>query len=97
MNVKTLCLSILHNREATGYQIRNLSIKGKYGYFSEAGYKAIYQALLDLEKAGHASSHSEKSDGKPRKKSTLLQMQVMVNYNGHYPRNFFTMLFGVNF
>lgn len=68
MNVKTLCLAILHNHEATGYQIRNLSINGKYGYFIEAGYNAIYHALADLEQDGFADCRMERSDGKPAKK-----------------------------
>lgn len=68
MNVRTLCLAILHDREATGYQIRQLSTAGDYGYFVEASFGAIYPALAKLEQQGFVSCRSETTQGKPAKK-----------------------------
>ena len=49
MNVRTICLAILYDAEATGYEIRKLSVEGEYSYFIDASYGAIYPALAKLE------------------------------------------------
>ena len=49
MNVRTICLSILYDGEATGYEIRKLSVEGEYSYFVDASYGSIYPALAKLE------------------------------------------------
>ena len=46
MNVKTLCLSILYEGEATGYEIRRLCVEGECSYFIEASFGSIYPCLL---------------------------------------------------
>jgi DNA-binding PadR family transcriptional regulator len=68
MNVKTLCLAILHDGEATGYEIRKLSTEGEYGYFVEASFGSIYPALAKLEGEGFVTSRVMTQDGKPAKK-----------------------------
>lgn len=68
MNVQTLCLAILHDLEATGYEIRNMCTDGEYGYFVNASFGSIYPALAKLEQAGHVSCRVEVQDGKPSKK-----------------------------
>lgn len=68
MNVRTLCLSILHDGDATGYEIRRLSVEGEYSYFVEASFGSIYPALARLESEGLVSSRLEQQDGKPTKK-----------------------------
>lgn len=68
MNVRTLCLSILHDGDATGYEIRRLSVEGECSYFVEASFGSIYPALARLESEGLVSSRLEQQDGKPTKK-----------------------------
>lgn len=68
MNVQTLCLAILHESEATGYEIRKMSTEGEFGYFVEASFGSIYPALAKLEKAGFVSFRVETQAGRPSKK-----------------------------
>jgi DNA-binding PadR family transcriptional regulator len=68
MNVRTLCLAILYEQEATGYEIRKLSVEGDYSYFVDASYGSIYPALAKLEAEGLVTSRVELQDGKPAKK-----------------------------
>ena len=68
MNVKTLCLSILYEGEATGYEIRRLCVEGECSYFIEASFGSIYPALAKLEDERLVTSRIEQQDGKPAKK-----------------------------
>ena len=68
MNVRTLCLSILSEGEATGYEIRRLSVEGECSYFLEASFGSIYPALAKLEAEGLVESRVEQQDGRPAKK-----------------------------
>jgi PadR family transcriptional regulator AphA len=68
MNVRTICLAILYDGEATGYEIRKLSVEGEYSYFIDASYGSIYPALAKLEQDGLVTSRVELQDGKPAKK-----------------------------
>jgi DNA-binding PadR family transcriptional regulator len=68
MNVRTLCLSILYEGEATGYEIRRLCVEGECSYFIEASFGSIYPALAKLEDDGLVVSRTEQQDGKPAKK-----------------------------
>ena len=68
MNVRTLCLSILFDGEATGYEIRRLCVEGECSYFIEASFGSIYPALAKLEDDGLVTSRTEQQDGKPAKK-----------------------------
>jgi PadR family transcriptional regulator, regulatory protein AphA len=68
MNVKTLCLSILYEGDATGYEIRRLCVEGECAYFVEASFGSIYPALAKLEDEGLVTSRTEQQDGKPAKK-----------------------------
>jgi len=68
MNVRTLCLSILHEGEATGYDIRRLCAEGEFSYFVEASYGSIYPALAKMEDDGLVTSRTEPQDGKPARK-----------------------------
>ncbi len=69
MNVRTLCLSVLYQGEATGYDIRRQCSEGKFSYFVEASYGSIYPALAKLEEDGLVTSRLEQQDGKPARKS----------------------------
>ena len=68
MNVKTLCLAILYDKDVTGYDIRKMSTEGEYAYFIEASFGSIYPALAKLEADGLVSSRIEAQSGKPSKK-----------------------------
>lgn len=68
MNVRTLCLSILYEGDATGYEIRRLCVEGEGSYFVEASFGSIYPALARLEDEGHVISRVEQQNGKPAKK-----------------------------
>lgn len=68
MNVRTICLAILYDGEATGYEIRKLSVEGEYSYFIDASYGSIYPALVKLEAETLVTSRVEIQDGKPAKK-----------------------------
>lgn len=68
MNVKTICLAILYEGEATGYEIRKLSVEGEYSYFIDASFGSIYPALAKLEAETLVTSRVEHQDGKPAKK-----------------------------
>jgi len=68
MNVRTLCLSILFEEDATGYEIRRSSVEGECSYFVEASFGSIYPALAKLEDEGLVTSRVEQQDGKPAKK-----------------------------
>jgi DNA-binding PadR family transcriptional regulator len=68
MNVRTICLAILYEGEATGYEIRKLSVEGEYSYFIDASFGSIYPALAKLEAENLVTSRVEQQDGKPSKK-----------------------------
>jgi PadR family transcriptional regulator, regulatory protein AphA len=68
MNVRTICLAILFEGEATGYEIRKLSVEGDFSYFIDASFGSIYPALAKLEAENLVSSHVEQQEGKPSKK-----------------------------
>jgi PadR family transcriptional regulator, regulatory protein AphA len=68
MNVRTLCLAILYFGEATGYEIKKLSMEGKYSHFVDASFGSIYPALARLEKDGLVTCREETHPGKPPRK-----------------------------
>jgi PadR family transcriptional regulator AphA len=68
MNVRTVCLAILYDGEATGYEIRKLVVEGEYSYFIDASFGSIYPALVKLETDALVTSRVEQQDGKPAKK-----------------------------
>lgn len=68
MNVRTLCLSVLYEGEATGYEIRRMCAEGECSYFVEASYGSIYPALARLEDEGLVVGRTEPQQGKPARK-----------------------------
>jgi PadR family transcriptional regulator AphA len=68
MNVRTICLAILYDGEATGYEIRKLSTEGEYSFFVDASFGAIYPALQKLEADRLVASRVEQQERKPAKK-----------------------------
>lgn len=68
MNVRTLCLSVLYDGEATGYDIRRMASEGEFAYFVEASFGSIYPALAKLEEDGLVTSRTVPQEGKPARK-----------------------------
>lgn len=68
MNIRTICLAILMDDEASGYEIRKLSTEGEYAYFVEASFGAIYPALAKMDAAGLVTSRVEAQKGRPAKR-----------------------------
>lgn len=68
MSIRTLCLAILHGGDATGYEIKKLSVEGTYRYFSEASFGSIYPTLARLEAEGLVTVREELQPGKPARK-----------------------------
>ncbi|MGX1099318.1 helix-turn-helix transcriptional regulator [Amorphus sp. MBR-141] len=68
MNVRTLCLAILQHGDATGYEIKKMSVEGEYSYFVDASFGSIYPALSRLEADGYVTVREETHPGKPARK-----------------------------
>ncbi|MEO0618807.1 MAG: PadR family transcriptional regulator [Pseudomonadota bacterium] len=68
MNIRTLCLGILHFDEATGYEINKLASDGNFSHFIEASYGSIYPALTRLTKEGLVTWREDRQPGNPSRK-----------------------------
>lgn len=68
VNVRSLCLAILYFGEATGYEIKKMSVEGKYSHFVDASFGSIYPALAKLETDGCVTVREEPQPGKPARK-----------------------------
>lgn len=68
MSVRRLCLAMLSEGDATGYEIRKEATSGCFSYFEDASYGSIYPALAKLEKEGLVTMREEKQSGKPARK-----------------------------
>ncbi|MEL6289788.1 MAG: PadR family transcriptional regulator [Pseudomonadota bacterium] len=68
LNIRTLCLGILHFGEATGYEINKLASDGNFSHFIEASYGSIYPALTRLTNDGLVTWREEKQAGNPPRK-----------------------------
>jgi len=68
MNIRTLCLGILNFGDATGYEIKKLSSEGRFSYYIDASFGAIYPALSRLHEDGLISLREEQQEGKPTRK-----------------------------
>lgn len=68
MNIRTLCLGILNFGDATGYEIKKFSSEGRFSYYIDASFGAIYPALTRLHEEGLISLREEQQEGKPTRK-----------------------------
>lgn len=68
LTVEQLCLSILYEGEATGYDIRRRFSAGEEALFADASIGAIYPALTKLEAKGLVGFVIEEQVGKPSRK-----------------------------
>ncbi|MDX1443526.1 MAG: PadR family transcriptional regulator [Gammaproteobacteria bacterium] len=67
MDVKTLCLGVLSEGEATGYDIKKY-FECTFSHFFVAGFGSIYPALADLTKQGLVTCREEAQDNRPDRK-----------------------------
>ena len=67
MDVKTLCLGILSQGDATGYEIKKQFENG-YSHFYEASFGSIYPALARLTEDGFVSCTQQVQEKRPDKK-----------------------------
>ena len=68
MNIRTLCLGILHFQEATGYEINKLVTEGRFSHFIEASYGSIYPALTKMMEEELVTCRTQTQPGKPSRK-----------------------------
>jgi len=67
MDVKTLCLGLLNNGDACGYELKK-TFESLFKHFFPAGYGSIYPALADLAAAGLVECREIPQIGKPDRK-----------------------------
>lgn len=68
MDVKTLCLGVLSQNAASGYQIKKECEEGPFAHFYAAGFGSIYPALNALLNQDLISVEEVPQNGKPAKK-----------------------------
>lgn len=67
MDVKTVCLGMLTDGEASGYDLKK-AFESSFGHCFPAGYGSIYPALASLAEDGLVSCREIPQDGKPDRK-----------------------------
>jgi DNA-binding PadR family transcriptional regulator len=67
MDVKTVCLGMLTDGEASGYDLKK-AFESSFGHCFAAGYGSIYPALASLAEGGCVSCEEIPQDGKPDRK-----------------------------
>ena len=67
MDVKTVCLGMLTDGKASGYDLKK-QFESSFGHFFAAGYGSIYPALSALAEQGLVSCEEIPQEGKPDRK-----------------------------
>ena len=67
MDVKTVCLGMLTDGPASGYDLKK-QFESSFAHFFEAGYGSIYPALAALADQGLVDCEEIPQDGKPDRK-----------------------------
>jgi DNA-binding PadR family transcriptional regulator len=67
MDVKTVCLGMLTDGDASGYDMKKC-FESSFGHFFPAGYGSIYPALSTLARNGLVEFELVSQDGKPDRK-----------------------------
>lgn len=67
MDVKTVCLGMLTDGEASGYDIKK-AFESSFAHFFVAGFGSIYPALASLAEQGLVSCKQVAQNGKPDRK-----------------------------
>jgi len=89
MNIRTLCLGILHFCEATGYEINKAASEGNFSHFTMASYGSIYPTLTKMEAIGLVSCREEPEPGKPTRKVYSLTdagQEALIEALSEHPR-----------
>ncbi|MBC8157880.1 MAG: PadR family transcriptional regulator [Alphaproteobacteria bacterium] len=69
MDAKTLCLGVLTQGDASGYEIKKQLEEGPLAHFYRAGFGSIYPALTGLAKAGYVTCTETAQEKRPGKKT----------------------------
>jgi len=67
MDVKTVCLGMLTDGEASGYDLKK-AFESSFGHCFAAGFGSIYPALASLAEQGYVNCREIPQDGKPDRK-----------------------------
>ena len=67
MDVKTVCLGMLTDGPASGYDLKK-EFESSFGHFFSAGYGSIYPALSTLSDKGYVDCEEIPQEGKPDRK-----------------------------
>ncbi len=67
MDVKTVCLGMLTDGDASGYDLKK-QFESTFGHFFSAGYGSIYPALSSLAEDGMVDCEEIPQEGKPDRK-----------------------------
>ena len=67
MDVKTVCLGMLTEGEASGYDLKK-TFESSFGHCFAAGYGSIYPALASLAESGCVECEEIAQEGKPDRK-----------------------------
>lgn len=67
MDVKTVCLGMLTNGDASGYDLKK-HFESTFGHFFAAGFGSIYPALASLAECGLVTCRVIPQEGKPVRK-----------------------------
>ncbi len=67
MDVKTVCLGMLTDGPASGYDLKK-QFESTFGHFFAAGYGSIYPALSSLAECGFVDCEQIPQEGKPDRK-----------------------------
>lgn len=68
MDVKTVCLGMLSDGPASGYDLKK-QFESTFGHFFAAGYGSIYPALSSLAEQGFVNCEEIPQEGKPDRKA----------------------------
>lgn len=73
MDIKTICLAILAQGNATGYEIQKAIKDGPLAYFFDASFGSIYPALARLSEEELIACEIVSEPGKPERKVYTIQ------------------------
>ncbi|WP_085900753.1 PadR family transcriptional regulator [Kiloniella majae] len=68
MDVRTLCLAVLYQGEASGYEIKKAFKEGAFSHFQDASFGSIYPALGRLSTEGLVECTQMAQEKRPDKK-----------------------------
>ena len=68
MDVKTLCLAVLFQGEASGYEIKKAFEEGPFSHFQDASFGSIYPSLGKLSSEGLVNCTQLAQEKRPDKK-----------------------------